>query len=335
MLGKVLRTMADRFDDKAEFKFEDPKISEALDLFLRIQRSPHTQRAYRSDLFGYLKTVGGKEQKVSDLKALGRLELQASVMTYVNSFAKCHDFSNVPNNGTTLNRKRYTISRFYRFLIDQFGFFFNPASQLPVYPKPSQSTRNRLCEEDILGIMAYLKKRHRYSEADFRNYLIVLGLFHFALRRQELASLRWDSVVEQPVRHFSLRQKGYTIKRLPIPEPYWHLMVQFRETFPSPSPYVFRSTRKRRSSNCDKPIGTNTVFNIVNAVGKALLPHVNLTPHDFRAAFVSIARRYNVDTKTIMNATGHSSAMMIDYYDIRSHLETNAVLFFTPFFEKY
>lgn len=327
--------MADRFDDQTDHMSEDPRIFEALDLFLKLRRSAHTRRAYRNDLMGYFQSFQARNFRLSELRTLGRLRLQTSVLNFVMGFAKYHAHSDTPINGTTLNRKRYTISKFYRFLIDQFGFFYNPASQLPTYPKLRESVRNRLSEADIIQIMSYLKKRHRQSEADFRNYLVVLGLFHFALRRHELVALRWDAILEQPLRHFYVQQKGFHIKRLPIPAPYWKLLNQFRKAFPSESPYLFRPSINRRSGDCNKPICTNTVLNIVQAIGKAIEFRGPLTPHDFRAAFVSIARQCKLDTKTIMNATGHSSAAMIDYYDIREHLETNAVHYFTALFKKY
>ena len=325
-IGRWLQAMTGTTDTQE--KWQALQVQTGVETFLSLRHSARTKRAYRNDVGQFLTFAGFQQYSLFDLAQRTYSEMQQEILQYLKSLTKREDTGGHITNGNTLNRKRYTLVSFFRHLQDAHGFPYNPARKIPVFPRSEHSNTPVMTRAEILGVMRFLHSKIGEGERAFRDYLIVLGLFHFALRRQELAHLKWDMIHESPRWHFRLRQKGNRWKHLPIPPKYLEKLTVFARQYGKPSAYIFRPTRNNRTGILDKPISTNTVFWLVNKVNKIVLPNRRIIPHSFRASFVTLARENNIDHKSIMNATGHSSVGMVDFYDLRERLEANAINFF-------
>ena len=144
------------------------------------------------------------------------------------------------------------------------------------------------------------------------------------MRRKELASLKWEDIdfTAETVR---VLQKGHTEKLLPIPPWYLQLLRQFQEKYGKPSRFIFHPLTNNRGKNLDKPISPSYIFEMVRKAATKLFPDKNITPHSFRASFVTVALENGEDPISIMNATAHSNVQMIRYYDRRNELKSNAI----------
>lgn len=56
-----------------------------------------------------------------------------------------------------------------------------------------------------------------------------------------------------------------------------------------------------------------------------VIPEKHITPHSLRKTFIELALNNKEDFISIINATGHSTVEMINYYDTRSALKNNAI----------
>ncbi len=301
--------------------------------FLSLQRSERTKKAYRVDLEQFFASLESSEDDFSVFMALPYAHMLNRMVRFLSSVEKRDPDTGHVLNANTVNRKRSTLVSFFQYLQDAYDYPKNPARKIPLHPKSEFSNTPLLSKSEVLRIMHFLKQHHREGERQFRNYLIVLGLFHFALRRQELATLRWDQMCSSPRWHFRIRQKRNRWKLLPIPPKYRKRLNEFAEKYGQKGAFIFRPTRNNRTKILDKPISTNTILEVVHKVNQAVLPEKDIIPHSFRSSFISLARENGLDDKEIMNATGHKSSAMINYYDIRERLDANAINYFGKWIE--
>ncbi|CAM2005265.1 tyrosine-type recombinase/integrase [Acanthopleuribacter pedis] len=293
--------------------------------FLQLQKSERTKRAYRCDLRQFLAFMSLQNAGCHALTRYGRADLIGHCSRFVESFAKHDAHSLHLTNGTTLNRKRFTLVKFFDFLIEVQEYPFNPARKLPVYPAKEYSNTPTLSKDQISHLIAAMSVDRIKSKAHFRNYLIISALFHFALRRHELVNLKWSQIYEHPIPHFQVRQKGNRWKYLPLFSKYQRRLDEFVSLHGNSGDYLFSPLKNNRTKDLAKPLSTNAVLLIVKKVSDTYLKGIPLVPHSFRATFVCLARDAGIDDKSIMNTTGQKSTRILNYYDIRSLLQANAV----------
>ena len=310
-------------------------ISIIVDDYLALKSNRNTRRAYRIDLRQFLSFLNVSDQTLGSLVSRTKPKLQSEIQQFLNDKVKRDLLDEYVINGWTLNRKLFTVIGFFRYLQDTYDFPFNPAINLPPFPVPKESNSPKLTESEIRYLMSVLKQRKDESVASLRNYLIILGLFHFALRRRELAKLQWQEIQKAPVPHFRLRQKGNTFKYLPIPDEYMALLEAYKKQNPSKSPFIFRPVKNNVSKSLDSPISTEGIRHVVSKVAEEFFPDRGIVPHSFRATFICLARQYKIDDKSILNTTGQSSSRILNFYDTREKLITNAVLFFGVWIGQY
>ncbi len=293
--------------------------------FLHLHKSERTKRAYRADLRQFLEFLNLHHRGTRALTRRNRAALIADCSRFVESFAKYDAHSLHLTNGTTLNRKRFTLVKFFDYLLEVQEIDFNPARKLPVYPAKEYSNTPTLSKDQITSLIAEMSVDRIKSKAHFRNYLIISTLFHFALRRHELVNLKWSQIHEHPIPHFQVRQKGNRWKYLPLFPKFRNRLDEFVSLHGKTSDYLFTPLKNNRTKVLEKPLSTNAVLLIVKKVSKTYLNGIPLMPHSFRATFVCLARDAGIDDKSIMNTTGQKSTQILNYYDIRSQLHANAV----------
>jgi integrase len=303
--------------------YEYKTVTEIIEEFLSMKNSEQTVRAYRRDISSFF--IKHKIVYLQDMAQIPYYELVRYILGYISSFKKAERYQ--PDkvlNAKTINRKAYSLSSFFNFLINVYNYPKNPVANFIPLKVHKRSTTVSLLRNEVQEIMNYLKNEKENSEKDFRNYLIFMFLFLLALRRNEIVNLQWKDI-NTDRRSVSVFQKGGTYKELPLPENLLNLLMQFKEFYGKPSPYIFHPLVNNKTKDLHKPVSPDRVFKIVKEVVGKVLPGKKITPHSFRKTFIELALNNNQDFISIINATGHTSIEMIKYYDTRNTLENNAI----------
>ena len=302
-------------------------LADLLDDFINTLRSPETKRAYRRDIHGFLRYLGLEKK---DLHALILLEagyLNHELTMYIQGYANRDLQTHQLKNPKTLNRVRQGNASFFKYLQRFYNLPSNPAIYIEKLPEYTTSATPDLSESEVLSILWYLKEHAARGERQARDFLLVLGLALHALRRSELAGLRWEQI-DFVAQNLRIRQKGFREKILPVPRLYLHLLTSFGDKYGRPYPYIFRPVRNNRYKTLNRPISPDTVYRVVKRVGNAIVPSKNISPHSFRTTFVTLGLKWDVDINAIRNGTGHKTVGMVLYYDRRNRLEHNLIHIF-------
>ncbi len=303
--------------------FQNKTIQEVIEEFLNFKNSDQTKRAYRKDLETFFMKL--KIIYLQDLAYIPFHELVRTVMGYINSFRKAEKYQ--PDkvlNPKTVNRKAYSLSAFFKFLINVYNYPKNPVASFVSLKVQRRSTTVSLKRSEVYEVLEFVKKESTKSEKDFRNYLIFLFLFLLALRRNEIVNLKWRDI-DLDRQSINVFQKGGTYKELPLPDNLLKLLNEFKSLYGKPSPYIFHPVVNNVSKDLLKPITPDLIFKIVKDVVGKIIPDKKITPHSFRKTFIEIALSNNQDFISIINATGHTTIEMVKYYDTRDTLKNNAI----------
>lgn len=187
-----------------------------------------------------------------------------------------------------------------------------------------KSTTISLTRAEAIDVLKYTEGKHRQSERDFRNHLIIIFLNIFALRRNELVGLTWDDVNFQEC-SVNVYQKGGSTKLLPIPPNIMYYLETFKNTYPTDSAYIFRPTRNNTTKDLNKPLTTSYIYQLIEKVAKEIVPDKKITPHSFRKTFIELSIANKEDFVAICNATGHTNINMLGYYCASDRLKHNAI----------
>ena len=303
--------------------FQNKTISDVIEEFLKLKNSEQTKRAYRNDVSSFFKKLN--IYYLYDIAKIPYHEIVKFTLNYINKFRKSEKY--YPDrviNSKTVNRKAYSISAFFKFLVNVYNYPKNPVANFTPLKVHRRSTTTSLTRNEIFEILAILKKRKEDSEKEFRDYLLLLVMFLLALRRTEIANLQWKDI-NNDRQSITVFQKGGTYKELPIPDSLLTLLFDFREKYGKKSAYIFHPIVNNRTGDTKKPISTDLIFKIVRELVSKIIPNKNITPHSFRKTFIEQALNNNQDFISIINATGHTSIEMVKYYDTRDKLKNNAI----------
>jgi len=310
-------------------------IAELVEAFLRTKTSWETQRAYRREVTGFFhcQNLDPKRRHFADLLALGLAELYNGIYLYLRACLRIDQHTQRILNPRTYNRRRHALSSFFGFLVKFFGFRLNPMVYINALDAPTRSNTPDLTEDEVLAILHYLKKRAPESETRARDFLLVLGLVLAALRRREIAELRWDQI-DFATQSACLFQKGNKEKLIPIPAGYLALLTEFREKYGQPCVYVFHPVQNHRLGELAKPISVSYIYQFVKRTAAVFVPGKNISPHSFRTTFVTLGLRWEADINAIKNGTAHLSTAMVLYYDRRNPLENNFIHLLGEFMQR-
>lgn len=325
MLTTSSPSMPDFTLEGMKFPAFDQKIvlNEALESFIARQESPETARAYRREVNGFLDLSGRKATTIEELQTI-ELSVQCEdLFRYLQKALKRDPVTKTPLNPNTWNRRKYVLQSFYHFLRRFHGYHgLNPAEYIDELPKKSKSNTTFLSKEEIVAILHHLKARAA-GESGTRDYLLVLCMLVFCLRRKEAASIRWSQIDEIEAK-ITTTQKGLREKVNPIDRKLLELLLQFRSEYGFHGDYLFRPQRDRRSKLPHKHVSGEFVYQLVKSTAKTVLPgKTGVSPHSFRASFISHGLDMTDDLTRLMNASGHSTVEMLLYYDLRSKLRVN------------
>jgi len=301
---------------------DDLLILDVIESFTQLKNSRHTQRSYRSDITGFFKSLD--VVFLLDFGVLPYPQVVDQVKAYLSENTKKDSQSSRVLNPKTINRKAYSLSAFFNYLIHVYGYPKNPIKHFTAHKTERRSTTTSLTRAEVIDFLAFAKAEHRLSETKFRNYLILVFMFALALRRDEVSNLKWDDVDFQQ-QTVNVYQKGGSFKLLPLPIGVILLLDEFKRQYGDLCPYVFHPVRNNRTGELNKPIRTEYIFEMVKKIALQVVPDKRITPHSFRKTFIELALNNKEDFISIINATGHSTVEMVKYYDTRDSLKNNAI----------
>jgi len=303
----------------------DILLTEVIEDFLKLKNNVSTRRAYRNDLMAFEKHL--QLPSLLKMKQLSSARLIDVTYDFINSAAKREAHSQRITNPNTVNRRAYAISSLFQYLMQAYDFTYNPVTHFNHLTVPKKSSTTSLLRAEASEVLKFLRTRASKSEneAYHRDYLMVVCLSVFALRRAELVGLRWSDINSNN-QSMTVIQKGGSTKLLPIAANIMNLLINFKDSYPSTSDYIFRPTRNNLTKVLDKPLDAGYLYKVIKRIIKQVLPdNTNITPHSFRKTFIELAINNKEDFVAICNATGHTSINMIGYYCTTDTLKHNAV----------
>ncbi|GFO77915.1 integrase/recombinase XerD [Bathymodiolus platifrons methanotrophic gill symbiont] len=186
-------------------------IADVIEDFLLTKNSSQTVRSYRNDLLSFFNRM-----ELIFLNELAQVQFSLMVdhvMSFIRSQEKKDPFTDKVKNPSTVNRKAYALSSFFNYLIHVYNYPKNPIKQFQPHKTEKKSNTTSLTRAEAIDFLQYMQGKHRKSEADFRDYLIIIFLNIFALRRAEVVGLKWDDI-NFSKNSINVYQKGGTTKLL-------------------------------------------------------------------------------------------------------------------------
>lgn len=264
---------------------------------------------------------------MSNTSQLGQIrfhDLVIQIQGYLESHTKYDESTNRVVNPTTINRKAYSLSSFFKYLIHSYGYPKNPLDQFQAYKVDRKSNTKSLTRAEILDVIKFMSKKHTKSQTAFRDYLAFCFLSVLALRRNELVGLKWTDI-DFEVSSANIFQKGGSYKLLPVPGNLMNKLCEYQKKYEMKSEYIFSPVRNNSTKSLNKPLNTTYIYKLVKNTVFQVANEKYATPHSFRKSFIEMALNNQEDFISIINATGHATVEMVKYYDTRDTLKNNAV----------
>ncbi|CAM2069108.1 Site-specific integrase [Sulfidibacter corallicola] len=297
-----------------------------LERFLATKRSPNTRAAYRGDITAFLAKFGWGMLAYPDFCRISASRMSDQVGAFLAGVRKIDEHTGRVLNPQTWNRKRNALSSFFGYLVDWHRYPRNPVRIFRLLPTRRKSSTQGLNASEVRTILDHLQhiRDDRKTESSARDYLVVLFLFHYALRRSELVSLQWSDFHPRQG-FFEVVQKGGEPRLKPLVNEDWAGLSEFRQRYPCDCPYVFHGVRRHPKTKRYHPLSPAYIFKMVTKVACEVLPYKHITPHSFRCSFVGIALDLGVDPVKIAHDGGWADLKMIGYYDPRDYQQDSAI----------
>lgn len=183
-----------------------------LERFLETMPSPNTKITYRKDVGDFLKLFNS-DITYTEFSRLSMATISDKVARYLTQIKRVDHHTGRVMNFQTYNRKRNALSSFFTYLPDWHEYPKNPVRIFKPLPTRKKSNTQALTGVEVRQILTHLKSNweEKQTETAFRDYLIVLFLAHYALRRSELVSLRWEDFKPNEG-WFEVIQKGHELR---------------------------------------------------------------------------------------------------------------------------
>lgn len=297
--------------------------------FLLNQLSPHTRRAYETDLKQFLEFLESK----ADLDDLDRLRPQ-HIMLF-RKYMEEGRLTGKPLEKATINRKLAVIKSFFNWLRVNHVVRENPAELVKGYPQTQESSLKGLSDEEARKILELPKRNSRSGAL----HLAILNvLLHLGLRKQELISLKMgDLDSERGVPVIKVRGKGHRVRVLPITavvqgtlEHYFFACQRDRGQTEEP---LFTPTKNPWTGVVAKSLNPNAITYIVKKYAKKAGILKPISPHSCRATCISHALDKKATHRSVQHLAGWTTPLMIQRYDKRREDLQNSAAFLIDYGE--
>jgi integrase/recombinase XerD len=245
------------------------------------QKTPHTRRAYESDIKQFFAFYRGKTLK--DITS-------AHIVVY---------FKNHPDlSEATRARIKSSLSSLFKFCIRQRYLTENPCSSLDPIKVPDQTQFRVLSIEEV--------KRLVELEANPRNKFFIKLLARTGLRISEAISLTGENFKERDGESFLIVVgKGSKTRTVKVPRTYLMEALSFLKDNEGNS--LPLNTPIFRSKNTLKKISVKTGWEIVKKAARKARLSEDVSPHWLRHFHATYSLKMGDDLRVIQKTLGHDS----------------------------
>lgn len=273
------------------------KYTEDFEIYLKSEKnfSPHTVRAYLSDVYTFLIWADNLDVGEIDTKKFSEYLYFIQKINYTK---------------TTIARKIASIRAFYKFLYQEEIIENNPSDAIHA-PKRPKSLPDFMSEEEVENILRNVKIE---TPAGYRNRVIFELLWVSGMRISELSGLNYENLnLEQ--NEIKVLGKGSKERIVLIPNKTKESLINYIEnvsdlickTKKLPSSPLFINYNGFRLQNQSIRKALNEV------VEKIELPK-KVTPHVFRHSFATKMLENGADLRIVQELLGHASISNTQIY---------------------
>lgn len=275
-------------------------------VYLEVEKnfSPHTIRAYNSDILSFLLWLD-----TAPLEETNHTKLK-DYLIFIQRF----NYSK-----TTLSRKIAAIRTFYRFLYREKIIGANPANSVHA-PKRNKSLPKFLTAKEIEQILNNIKID---TPAGYRNRVILELLYATGMRVSELSSLNFESLNLEE-NEITVMGKGAKERIVLVSS----RAKEFLEKYIKTVRYMVPEDGNAPQENESSPVFINktgyrlqpqSIRAALNDIVKKIELPKKVTPHVFRHSFATKLLENGADLRVVQELLGHAS---ISNTQIYTHVST-------------
>lgn len=277
---------------------------QSFDLYLGVERnlSPHTRRAYRTDL-GQLRDAVGTDVDPADLAP-------EAVRTWLAGLhRRC--------SPATLGRKLAAVRCFYRYLLREGAVRSDPTAGLPMPKQPARLPRP--LDVDSCELLVRTKEVPQEPSASLlrplRDQALIELLYGSGVRVGELVSLDVRDL-DLPRRELRVMGKGRKERIVPLPELTVKALTAWIEARPQAgilAQPLFVSLRSSRTGP-SRRLGDRDARRILRARAREVGIADRVHPHRLRHSYATHLLDMGADLREIQELLGHSSLSTTQKY---------------------
>ena len=210
-------------------------------------RSPHTQRAYKNDIAGFLKFVQTPLRNMT----LGQLQSYADTL------------QSEKLSSASIKRKLASVKSLFNFAHKLGYLMFDVGKPLKSPACRDKLAERILSEEQVQTIINSIKNK--------RNRLIIKTLYYTGIRVSELASLEWkDLQARSEGGQLTVLGKGGKTNTVLIPAHLWNELLTLETAISEENPvFMSRNKRSLHPGHIQKIVKKIAL----KAIGKGATPH--------------------------------------------------------------
>ena len=260
-----------------------PPHEEAIDLWLRRQRSPHTRSSY--------------EREARRLEEFTRKPLAQIGVTDLQSFSESLDR---PGFSTGSRARCLAATRSLLRFAFTWSYIDSDLARAVVLPRYQPRVSERCMEEgEVERLLA--------AATSDRDRILLLLLYTTGMRVSEVCALRWRDFRTRSVgTEVLVKGKGNRVRILPVPGTLWKDVEATRGDRDADSP-VFRSRTGR-------PLDRSRVRTLVRRLADSAGLGLPVSPHWLRHSHATHALEHGAPLPLLQRSLGHASLATTAHY---------------------
>ena len=263
--------------------------------------SPHTSRAYRSDISGFIRFFlkdqmsDGTSYQEAFIAKIGRLDKNA-VRRFLAHLVRSG------KSKRTVSRKLSSLKLFFGYLVKSGQLKINPAEMIP-FPKLEKSIPRFLAIDDLFMLLDSIKTETWF---DKRNLAMFETFYSTGMRVSEMEGLNMEDIdfKSQMIKVFG---KGFKERIVPVGNRALKAITDYRVTLKENFIPVFLNKNFSRLSS-------RSIRRILDKIVRDCQLSVPVSPHTLRHSFATHMLDSGADLRGIQEILGHVSLSTTQIY---------------------
>lgn len=292
--------------------------------FLANYPSPHTRRAYQSDIKQFFTFL---QQHYPKLKRFDQIT-RALIIHYRNHLQEFAGKGGSPMAPKSVARKIASLDSYFDFLIEHRNLLpFNPTSSIK---RPKQEVRAPTQYVPREYVLAMFDKARESKLTGPMHQALLMTYFMTGLRTSEILALQIKDILKiNECSYFRVVGKGAKIfhKQL-MPtlknaiDDYLNWMKECGRSL-KPDDWLFRPCQESacddqdQQGDCDRPLNPSSVNRLIDKYAKAVGLQGHVSAHSARATFITDYLQNGADLKEVAMEVSHASTTTTEIYDKR------------------